>query len=330
MIKEQIENIRQAMGTLPSQKPKKNYDYVNALEHCHVRLAEAPENPYRPLVRMATATWGDGQPGDYHGSTRKWEKLSPENRFRVALSVLTGNTLPTALESVNFTFEYDAPRHTFDQFARMRIGSGHASIGCRDNSKLDAPFVLYPSLYESIKSDESLRQDFEIWVEQTKDLYERILGTEKGSWQTARAVLPMSYNHSWVSYMNLLAMKGQMGRRLMACEEAPIVLLFWKMQNEVNEKFPLIANYLRPVCDRAKKCVYHEGPEGLTKYFSALFAGCGRWKTSQDYSEFNNSCSDYEQLAQYVNIVQPDQWIDFTPDDYDKLSDKDKQLFESE
>jgi len=328
MDKDQIENIRKALGTLPSQQPEKNYDYVNALEATHVRLADCTSNPYKSLVMMATATWGDGQPGDYHGSTRKWEKLSPQNRFRVALSVLTGNTLPTAQESVSFTFEYNAPRHAFDQFARMRIGSGHASIGCRDNSKLDAPFSLYPSLYKAIQDDEALKQQFESWVKQTKDLYERILTTDKGSWQTARAVLPMSYNHSWVSYMNLIAMKGQMGRRLMACEEAPIVLLFWKMREEVDNKFPLIANYLRPICDRAHKCVYHDGPEGLTKYFSALFAGCGRWKTESEYSEFNNSCTDYEELKKYVKIVERDGWIDFTPDDYDKLSDKDKALFE--
>jgi len=277
---------------------------------------------------MATATWGSGKVGEGNGSTQKWEKLSPENRYRVVLSVLTGNTLLTAQESVSFTFEFNGiPRHTFDQFARMRIGSGHASIGCRDNSKLDAPFVLYSRLYNELQNNPDLKRRFDEWVVKTKDLYEEILSTGKGSWQTARAVLPMSYNHSWVSYVNLLALRGQMGRRLMACEEAPMVLLFWRMRTEIEDKFPLIANYLRPACDRAKRCIYHGGAEGLTKYFSSLFAGCGRWPDENKYSEFNNSCTDYEELSKYVKIVKPDEWKDFNFDDFDKISEKDKKLF---
>ena len=138
----------------------------------------------------------------------------------------------------------------------------------------------------------------------------------------------MSYNHSWVSYVNLLALRGQMSRRLMACEEAPIVLLFWKMREEIEKQFPLIANYFRPACDRARKCIYHEGPEGLTKLFSSLFAGCGRWKTKQKYSEFNHSCSNYEELSRYVKIVKPEEWKHFTQNDYNLIDKKDKQLFE--
>jgi len=327
--REEIENFRKSMGTLPSQAPVKNYEYKNCLETIYTKLTDCPGNPYKTLVRMATATWGDGKIEAGHGSTQKWEKLTPKNRYIIALSVLTGNTLPTAMESVNFTFEFNGvPRHTFDQFVRMRIGSGHASIGSRDNNKLDCPFVLYPTLHRAVTKDNFLKEQFEEWVEVTKDLYETILGTNEGSWQAARAVLPMSYSHSWVSYVNLLCLKGQSARRLMACEEAPMVLLFWKMRQEVEDRFPLIANYLRPVCDHAKKCIYHEGPEGLTKYFSALFAGCGRWPTKETYSEFNNSCSDYAEISKYVNVVGANEWLHFTPDSFDMLSDLDKKLFE--
>jgi len=323
-----IENFREAMGTLPSQKPEVSYEYKNALETAYVKLTDYPNNPYKSMLRMACATWGDGKDGEGHGSTQKWERLSPVNRYRVALSVLTGNTLPTAMESVNLTFEFSGvPRHTFDQFVRARIGCGHASIGSRDNNKLDCAFVLYPSLYNAIQKDVNLKDKFDIWVRITKDLYSDILKTGEGSWQTARAVLPMSYSHSWVTYFNLLALKGQMNRRLMACEEAPMVLIFWKMREEIAKKFPLIANYLRPVCDNAKRCVYHEGPEGLTKFFSALFAGCNRWPTKETYSEFNNSCTNYDEISKYVKVVGPNDWIKYTFDMYDSLEDSDKKLF---
>lgn len=329
--KELIENFRKAMGTLPSQSPVVSYDYKNCLESAYVKLTDYPENPYKSMLRMACATWGDGQDGEGHGSTQKWEKLSPENRYRVVLSILTGNTLPTAIESVNLTFEFNGvPRHTFDQFVRARIGCGHASIGSRDNNKVDAAFLLYPSLYKEIQNNTELKNKFEAWVKQTKDLYCDILNTGEGSWQTSRAVLPMSYSHSWVSYFNLLALKGQMARRLMACEEAPMVLIFWKMRQEIENKFPLIANFLRPVCDNAKRCVYHEGPEGLTKFFSALFAGCGRWPTEEKYSEFNNSCTDYSEIAKYVKVVGSKDWMKYDFDSYAYLSTMDKKLFEED
>lgn len=328
MQDKQIDNLREAMGTLPNQAPEKNYDYANCLDTIYTKMVEWPDNPYRMMVRMAASTWGDGATGQGHGSTQKWEKLTPENRFRVALSVLTNNTLPVPAEAPQFVFEFNGvPRHTFDQFARMRLGSGHASIGCRDNNKLDVPFVLYPGLFKALEENPLLKARFESWVRSTKNLYEDILDFGSSSWQEARAVLPMSYSHSWTSYINFLAFKGQCGRRLMACEEAPIVLLFWKMRAEIESKFPLLANYCRPVCDNARKCVYTEGPEGLTKLFSNLFAGCGRWPDNSGYSEFNRSCTSYEELEKYVHIVPATGWKKFGLDDFHLLEPKDKELF---
>lgn len=331
--KEVIENFRKAMGTLPSQNPVKNYDYVSAFDPkaCYVKLVEYPSNVMKYLVRTAASTWGNGELGPGGGSTQKWEKLSPEGRFLVALSSLTGNTLPVGAESPNFLWEFNGfPRHTFSQFARMRVGSGHASIGCRDNNKLDCAWVLYPELYDELQRNPDLKQKFEEWTKNTKDLYEMILNTGKGSWQSSRAVLPMSYNHSWTSYTSLLALKGQMSRRLMLCEEAPIVLMFWRMRSEIKKISPLVANYLRPACDGAKRCIYHGGAEGLTKYFSNLFAGCGRWPDEVEYQEFNFSCTDPKELEKHCEYVKPNEWINYKESDYSKLSDIDKALFEED
>lgn len=297
--KQAIDNMRAAMGTLPSRKPEKNYDIKNAITSINVNMVASHANPYKALVAMAAATWGSGKTEYGEGSTGKWRKLTPENRYSIVKAVLTGNTLPTALEAVNFTFEVNGtPRHTFDQFARARVGIGFGSIGSRDNNKLDAPFLLYDELLSDLEKDPELYRRFREWTMMTKDLYESLMGTTNGSWQTARAVLPMCYNHSFVFNANLMAIRGQCARRLMACEEGPICALMWLIRQRILEQFPLLSVGLRPACDKARKCVYHEGPEGLTKYFSALFAGCGRWKTEQAYSEFNHSCTSYERLAE--------------------------------
>ncbi len=328
MEKKDIENLREAMGTLPSQNPQKTLDYENALDACYVKLVEYPNNPYKPIVRFCCSTWGSGKIDKNEGSTQKWEKLSPENRFRVVLSCLTGNTLPQAMETIDFLFEYNGvPRHTFDQFARMRIGATIASIGSRDNNKLDSPLILYPELYNDIINDFQLKEAFESWLAKTKDLYEMILSKGSGSWQTARSVLPLSYNHSWTANINFLALKNQCSRRLMFCEESPIVLLFWKMRYEIKNRFPLLANFLRPACDSAKRCIYHEGPEGLTKLFSNLFASCNRYPTNEKYQEFNRSCSDPKEIKKYVEIVEKDGWENYTINDFEKIHEKDKELF---
>ncbi len=328
--KQQIDNMRSAMGTLPSQAPKKTYSWKNSLDSLYVVMSDWTKNPYHAMVAMASATWGDNETG----STGKWERLTPENRYRIVLAVLTGNTLPQAGEAVEYTFEVNGtPRHTFDQHARARVGTAFASIGTRDNNKLDADFILYPDVCKRIEEDPGFALEVERWIIATKNLYERTIssGTGTGSWQSGRAFLPMSTNHSYVFTQNYLALKGQCSRRLMACEESSIVSLHIVLRSLIESKWPLLANYLRPACDGAKKCIYHLGPEGLTKYFSSLFACCGRWTlpTKENYSEFNVSCSSYEELESHgYKMPGPLDWTKYTEDDYNRLNEKDKQYFE--
>ena len=332
MNKKDIENIRSAMGTLPSQAPEKSYSYANDITSVYVKMIDWPRNPYKPMVASVCSTWGDNETG----STGKWEKLTPENRYRVAISVLTGNTLPQAQEGVQFEFEVNGlTRHDFDPHARARIGAYFCSIGTRDNNKLDADFLFYDDIMKRMENDVEYEAKVYDWIKATKDLYEDTINYSESSWQSGRAFLPQSVNHSYTFGMNFIALKGQMNRRLMACEQEGIVTLHWLMRKEVADRFPLLGEFLKPVCDRAKRCVYMEGPESLTKYFSNLFDGCGRWevkdKDNKVYKEFNRSCTNYERLKELgIPVLNPDEFKDFRFDDYDKLSDLDKKFFEED
>ncbi len=331
MNEQDVINMRRAMGTLPSQSPKKTYSYKNDVESMYVKMTDWPRNPYEAIGRAVCATWGDNETG----STGKWEKLTPENRSRVVLSALTGNTLPQALENLNFQFEVNGiSRSDFDQHARARIGFNFESIGTRDNNKLDADFLLYNEVIDQCEKDFEYKQKVENWVKLTKDLYEETINLSDSSWQTGRCFLPQSVNHSYVFGCNYLALKGQMSRRLAFCEQEGIVALHWKIKKEVEDKFPLLANYFKPACDNAKRCVYMSGPEGMTKYFSNLFDGCGRWESTKEddkvYKEFNHSCTNYERLKQQgVPVRGKEYFINFTENDYEKLSDIDKKYFEN-
>ncbi|MAG47152.1 hypothetical protein CL617_00980 [archaeon] len=331
ITKKDIENFRSAMGTLPSQSPKKTYKYKNDITSIYVKMTDYPKNPYQIIARAVSATWGDNE----SGSTQKWEKLTPENRYRLALSHLTGNTLPQASEGIQFQFEVNGlSRHDFDQHARARVGAHFMSIGTRDNNKLDADILLYDDVTERMDKEPEYKEKVEEWIKKTKDLYEDSINYSESSWQTGRAFLPQSVNHSYIFGMNYLALKGQMARRLMACEQEGIVALHWLIREQIADIFPLLANFLQPVCDKVKRCVYMEGPEGMTKYFSNLFDGCGRWEVKKEenqvYREFNKSCTDYQRLKELnIPVKEPNEFQHFGFDDYDSLNEKDKKLFES-
>jgi thymidylate synthase ThyX len=332
ITKSDIENIRKAMGTLPSQSPEKSYTIKNDISSIYVKMTDCPKNPYKIIARAVTATWGDNE----SGSTQKWEKLSPKNRYRVVLSNLTGNTLPQAAEGVQFQFEVNGlARHDFDQHARARIGAHFMSIGTRDNNKLDADILLYDDIMQRMEKEPEYKKKVEEWVKLSKDIYEESISYSESSWQTGRAFLPQSVAHSYVFGMNYLALKGQMARRLMACEQEGIVALHWLIRKEIDDKFPLLANYLVPVCDKVRRCVYMEGPEGMTKYFSNLFDGCGRWevknKENQVYKEFNRSCTDYSRLKELgIPVLDPHEFKRFSSEDFDKLDGSDRKLFEQD
>lgn len=332
MNKEDIINMRKAMCTLPSQKPEKSYKYQNDITSIEVNMTDYTKNPYKVIVTSCAATWGD----DESGSMGKWGKMSPENRYRIVLSHLTGNTLPQASEGVNFQFECNGvSRSDFDQHARARIGAHFMSIGTRDNNKLDSRFLFYDHIIQRMEKDPQYKEMVESWIKLTKDLYEITINESDSSWQIGRAFLPQSINHSYVFGMNLAALRSQMSRRLMACEQEGIVALHWKIRNLIAEKFPLLAEFMQPACDKAKKCIYMEGPEGMTKYFSNLFDGCGRWKVNNDdnsvYKEFNHSCTDYKRLKELgIPVLDVNEYHHFGPDDYDKLDPRDKALFETD
>jgi hypothetical protein len=317
-----IDNLREAMGTLPSQFPENITQFVRGCERMRVTLIDWSKNPMKAMVSASTATWGDDRYED------KWLRLTPENRYRVVLAVLTGNTLPQALESVQFVFKVEGtPRHCFDQHARARIGTVFFSIGARDNCKLDSAMILYTKLYDKYFQNGEFRHFFY----QMKDLYGKII-KDKGSWQIARAIIPMCYHHPYHFAQNLLGLQGQCNNRMMFHEEEFIVALHWLIREEIKTRIsPLIANYLRPACDRAKKCLYSKS-YALSNAFGCLFAGCGRWPAGTEYATFNESCSDILEIEKQLNIhiPRPDEWIEYTEADYTRLSIKDRELFQCE
>ena len=307
---ERMDVLRELMGTLPGKdQPAPKQRFVSGVKDIKVELIPGsyPTNPYRAMYAMATTCWGT-RGSDGHYAVDKWPQTLPEHRFMVVKAVLSGQALPLALESPTFAFAVSGPsRAAFDQIARARVGIVFSARGMRDNSWEDAQFRIPSALSQGDGIMESVATESMIT---SLKAYKAIMNSGKGTWQAARAVMPMNVVYAWSMSMNLMAMMNLLSNRLKFCEQEDTVAVAWLVRERMKETFPLLASYLRPGCDRAKSCVYHKDYT-LSEAFGCLFRGCGRWPdTANAYQEFNESSSEPDLIARdlgidVISIVQP-------------------------
>lgn len=316
------DDLRRAMQTLPNLNVEnKGTDIFVGVEGITVECVDKPRNPYRTIVEVATATWGDAV------YATRWPLMKPVHRFNVVRAALSGNTLPQAIEPNQWTFIVrGAARSEFDQHARQRLATFFSS-GCRDNSRIDSGWRCPTELHPSYGGDKELYEDILAYLDTYKKLYARIMAQGAGSFQSARSLMPMGAIHPYKFSANLGALKSYIAQRTQACEQEGTVQVAISVWHEVNSQFPLIASYLKPGCDLAKSCTYHKN-NALSEAFGCLFKGCGRWPDNGDpYATFNKSCSDYETMGKQSGkpFPSPANWK--TYDTYESLHESDKILF---
>jgi len=321
--KSEIENLRRIMGTLPDQTPENKTEFyvgVTGMKDA-VTYIDGPANPYRQIFTMATSCWGK--------KINKWPVTSPAARFMVVLAVLKRQALPLAYEAPSFTFACEKlPRWSFDQLARARLGIVFSSQGTRDNNHKDAGFFVH----DEIAENPELFEAFKAAALQCKDVYAKIVDQGTGSWQSARSIFPISNTHAFSFSANFAAIQSLCSSRMKFCEADATVAFAWLLQKELAKHFPLLASYCRPGCDFSKKCQYNNA-YSMSNMFGCLFAPCGRHPgTFSEYAEFNKSCTDKNKLEKQldIHINEPTEWLNYTENDYEKLSEIDKKLFEQD
>ncbi len=309
------------MGTLPEE----NTEFADTIVYkgvtgISVEMFSYPGNWGQILAENVVATWGDEK------FATKWPKIKPELRFLIAKAVLTGQTLPQAQEGLEFHFIVRGiSRAGFDQHARQRLGTFFQSQGVRDNSRLDASFRMPTNTY----NDPELRKDVIEHIANWKRLYKKILTTKGvGSFQEARQIYPMNATHNYKFGANFMALKGFCAQRLMACEMFDIVQTAIWVRHAVKQYSPYLASLLKPRCDMAKKCVYHQDYT-MSEAFGCLFKGCGRWEDKSPYATHNQSCSDYDTMAEEsgIRLEHHTDWKEYH--NYEDLHIFDKKMFEA-
>ena len=307
------DELRRAMGTLPELNCEDDRTALHVgVAGISAELIDAPRNPYRAIFEVSVATWGNEE------YATKWPLVAPEHRFKVVKAALSGQTLPQAVEPILFSFIIrGASRSAFDQHARQRLAT-FFSQGVRDNSRLDAGFRIPAELHPDHGGDQETFDEIMAFVKEYKRLYKKILKKGWGSFQSARALMPMGMTHNYKFAANVGVLKSYIAQRTQACEQADTVAVAICVWNLLWGRWPFLASHLKPGCDFAKRCTYHQSST-LSEMFSALFAGCGRWPDPVPYATFNKSCSSYEDIIKQLNITsrlpqwfpEPGKWPDF-------------------
>lgn len=306
------------MGTLPEMNTEFSDTILyKGVTGINVEMFSSPKNWAQIIGEHVVATWGNER------FVTKWNNIKPELRFLIVKAAITGQTLPQSLEGVSFDFTIRGlSRAAFDQIVRARLGFFAHSQGVRDNSRLDAAFRVPSHVWEDDALFLDVLEEIKVW----KTNYKKMLKNGAGSFQSARIHMPMNATHSFKMHMNLAALRGFMGQRLLACEMSDTCHTAILIRDCIKQYSPYIASILKPRCDSQKRCIYHQS-YSLSEMFGCLFKGCGRWKDETPYSTHNQSCSDYKTMGEEsgVKLEDPENWKEYS--NYEDLTDIDKAFF---
>jgi len=283
--------------------------YIKGCSKLKVKLISGPdENIYKAMVEGALQTWGSH-------TKEKWSRLSPNTRFFVLKEVLEGRALPLVLEMPQFIFKISGiSRASFDQIVRARIGFVACAKGVRDNNAKDWNVIVPTAIYEN----EKMFQEFKRCWEMIKFTYTEMVEQGRESWQSARSILGMNIEYSYIVGINYMALKNLCARRLINTEQEDTVGTVVGMWKEIYKNFPLLASYLKPMEDIKRKNLTVE-VNGFSRIFGLLFGGAGvkqRWPLLDNFAKevrFNMAGTDWDKLEEQtkVHFPYPDEWPNY-------------------
>jgi thymidylate synthase ThyX len=271
------------------------------------------------MVNAACATWTR--------ELNKWDKLSPQGRFEIVKRVLEKKALPLAAEFPRFSFEIEnVSRKVFDQAVRSRIAS-YSSAGSKDNFMNDCDFIIPTRILKNKEATKLVKELFD----KTKSTYMTLQQMGLPNWCLAH-LLPLGYSHRYMFSMDFLSLQQFLSKRMETTEEEGIVLLSWKIWDEIYKISPLLANYLRPASDWVKKDL-NLSFNGFSSEIGIPHISDLRWATEEELRKQNSisinnePCTDINAIEKALghSIRSPSEWKDYT---WETLDEKDKKLFE--
>lgn len=215
------------------EQPKTKYK--NNLDSIHVTLLDYPdmERLVRYIPMFVKATWDDSP---YDAAV-----LPVDKKVKILRDCLHGKTLPTALETMQFTFLIEGiSLQEVTHILRTRTAS--FSADCSADKWWTNKAALVPN---SIQNSPEFYGRYKRIVEDAKNLYVDIIDSKECSIMDARYILPRcleTYYYMSIDYKNLIAFIRQRIDRQIQPETDNI--LAYKMLLAVVEKIPFVADVI--------------------------------------------------------------------------------------
>lgn len=214
---------------------KPTTQFKNNLDSIRVTLLDYPETKrilqYMPM--FLEATWDDSP----------WDKASISEKEAVHLvrECIKGNALPTALETMQFTFLIEGiSLQEVTHILRTRTAS--FSADCSADKWWTHKDALVPN---SIQNSPEFYERYKHIVEEAKQLYVDIIDSKECSIMDARYILPRcleTYYYMSIDFKNLLAFLHQRFDRQIQPETDNV--LAYKMYAELLKKCPIFAGVI--------------------------------------------------------------------------------------
>lgn len=272
------------------------------LTDMRVEMQDYPVNPYKTMVNMALQTWRGGS---------KWQELSPDTRFEIMKLILQKKALPLAVEHPTFSFQIDhIDRSSFDQLARARVGIVFSSKGQKDDNLHQTGFII-PTAIVGTEFEEEVRKK----VLECKELYNKMYKAGLPNW-CLRSILPMYVDHSFMFSANFAAIQNLLAKRLETTEQEGCVAFSILVRECIKEKYPLLAEYLRPACDGAKKDL-NAAFNGFSDIVGVPHVSDNR-QPGYDDSKYNakhkTPCTDIKKVEELLgkHLPLPSEYLDYT------------------
>jgi thymidylate synthase ThyX len=143
-----------------------------------------------------------------------------------------------------------------------------------------------------------------------------------------RSILPMYLAHNFIFSANFAAIQNLLSKRMETSEMEECVAFSILVREEIKQKFPLLAEYLRPACDSAKRDL-NTSFNGFSDIIGVPHSSDNRqpgFDNEKTPAKWNEPCTNIKLVEKMIkkHLPLPTEWIDFT---WETLPEIDRQKF---
>lgn len=237
-------------------------EYLGGLTKMKVKLLSWSNNIELAIITFINQTWG---------ATTTLDGYREQEIAMMVEMALNGETLPTVLEAIKFTFQIEGiSRACSHQLVRTRIGSGFSQKGMCDVYYGDIDYVI-PATIEAVGKTKEYLELMEKCSAFYRELFEAGV-----PFQDARFVIPQAATTTLVWTVDFLALKNFCSQRLQNFMQWEINTLARMIREEIRMVYPLCAEVLKPRCEITKTC----------HAFGNTFEGCGKFPLKNSHNRY--------------------------------------------